>query len=194
MQAWWRTALACLMLLAVVAACGPIESEPAVESPPPTARAVAEQVPSPAPSPEATGAVPPQPTPTEAVRATTATPTATRVAPARSPIPIPCAHASPVAHPDARTVSHGHAITGSGDAHCRPDGNSSDPNPRAFACTGHAHGHSLADPNHAHCHAIAHANRTYRHTDGDAGNSDGRAVIRSNGNRPKPAARTPHTR
>ena len=95
--------------------------------------------------------------------------------------PNPRAHASAVAHPNARTDSHGHAVTDSGDANRHPDGNPFDPDPRAFACTGNARGH-----------AVAHSNRTCRHTDGDARGSDGHPVIRANGNRPQPAAGSRH--
>lgn len=70
MRAWWRrAALAGLVVLAVGATCGSVESKPAV-SPPPTALAAAEPSPAPVPAPEATGGATPQATPTP-----TATPT-----------------------------------------------------------------------------------------------------------------------
>lgn len=74
MRAWWRRmALAGLMLVAMGATCGPVDSEPAAETPPPTARAVVEQVPSPTPPPEATAAAPTEtPTPSPTPEPTTA--------------------------------------------------------------------------------------------------------------------------
>ena len=90
MRAWWRrVALASLMLLAVAAACGPIESERAGEaSPQATAGVETQQVQSPPPTAEATSAAAPQPTATAADRAAD-TPAATRVALAQSPTPTP---------------------------------------------------------------------------------------------------------
>ncbi|MCY3783557.1 MAG: PQQ-binding-like beta-propeller repeat protein [Chloroflexi bacterium] len=71
MRAWWRrAALAGLVVLAVGATYGAVESKPAVS--PPAARAVVEPSPAPVSAPEATGGATPQATPTP-----TATPSPT---------------------------------------------------------------------------------------------------------------------
>ena len=91
MRAWWlRAALACLAPLAVVAACGPVESEVAGDTPAPTAApAVTQPSEQPAPTPEATTAVAPAPTARVTDRAATAAPVATRAAPTATPTSSP---------------------------------------------------------------------------------------------------------
>lgn len=90
---WLRAALAVLMVLAAGATCGPFESEPAVQTPPPRITQVAaEQGPLPTPVPVATAA---------AVQTQTAAPPSISPTPSPDPTPTP-----PSPTPEPTTAVH----------------------------------------------------------------------------------------